>query len=112
MSQILNVNTSLHDVSIVTIPYSQINAIKSVQILHKCDKNHTKVIKVNCSLLENEENYGVIGHIFTKSYLDINEDTIYCNVYTDTIKFLLSDQNDNPVTLDENIYINLQLEIA
>lgn len=111
MSQILNITIGIHDNTTVRIPYSQISAIKSVQILHNCNRNHDKVIKINCSLLENEENYGVLGHIFTKSKLDINEDTIWCNVYTDAIRFWLSDSNDSTVTLDEDIYVNMQLLI-
>lgn len=111
MSQHVNITTQLHDSVVVKIPYSNITAIKSVQVLHNCNRAHNKVIKINCSLLENEENWGLIAHIFTNSHLDINEDIIYLNAYTDSIRFWLSDQNDIPVCLDENIIINVSLLI-
>lgn len=109
MSQILNVSTAINNRTDVHIPKSKIVAIKSVQILHKCNEPHNKVIKVNTNLLENEENYGTIGHIFTNSKLDINEDIIYTDYYTDTINLFLTDQNDLPVNLHENIYISMTL---
>ena len=76
MSQIINITKGIHDNITVHIPYVNITAIRSIQVLHKCNENHSNVVKINCSLLENEENYGLIGHIFTNSKLDINDDPI------------------------------------
>ena len=63
MSQIINITQPIHDSITVHIPYVNITAIRSIQVLHKCNENHSNVVKINCSLLENEENYGLIGHI-------------------------------------------------
>lgn len=109
MSQILNITTTLHNESVIHIQYSNIISIKHIQILHKCNHSHNEIIRINCNLLENEDNYGLLGHIFTNSKLDINDDPIYIDKYTDTIKFWLSDNNDNPINIDEDIYINLML---
>jgi len=111
MSQIINITTPLHGEKTIRIPYSNITAIRCIQILHKCSETHGHVVKINCSLLEDEDNYGLIGHIFTNSKLDINDDPIYINRYTDYIKLYLCDLNDNPITLDEDIYVNLMIEI-
>ena len=111
MSQIINITQPIHDSITVHIPYVNITAIRSIQVLHKCNENHSNVVKINCSLLENEENYGLIGHIFTNSKLDINDDPININEYTDTIRLYLTDLNDNPITLHENIYVSLCLEV-
>jgi len=112
MSQIFNVTCAVNNSTTIYIPKCQIVSIKSVQILHKCDDVHNKVIKINTNLLENEDNYGVIGHIFTKSKLDINEEEIFTDCYTDVIKLFLTDQNDMPVSLHENIYVCLSLLIG
>ena len=80
MSQIINITQAIHDSIIVNIPYVNITAIRSIQVLHKCNETHGKVVKINCSLLENEENYGLIGHIFTNSKLDINDDSIWSTI--------------------------------
>ena len=111
MSQIINITRAIHDSIIVNIPYSNITAIRSIQVLHKCNETHGKVVKIYCSLLENEENYGLIGHIFTNSKLDINDDPIYINEYTDTIRLYLTDLNDNPVSLHEDVYVSICLEV-
>ena len=111
MSQILNISKPLHDRISINIPYSNITAIRCIQVLHKCSETHGHVVKINCSLVENEENYGLIGHIFTDSKLDINDDPIYINEYTDNITLYLTDLNDDPIVLDENIYVSLCLEI-
>ena len=111
MSQIINITQAIHDSSVLALPYVNITAIRSIQVLHKCNENHGNVVKINCSLLENEENYGLIGHIFTNSKLDINDDPIYINEYTDIIRLYLTDLNDNPISLHENIYVSLCLEV-
>ena len=111
MSQIINITQPIHDSITVHIPYVNIPPIRSIQVLHKCNENHSNVVKINCSLLENEENYGLIGHIFTNSKLDINDDPIYINEYTDNIRLYLTDLNDNPISLHENIYVSLCLEV-
>ena len=111
MSQIINITQPIHDSITVHIPYVNITAIRSIQVLHKCNENHSNVVKINCSLLENEENYGLIGHIFTNSKLDINDDPIYINEYTDNIRLYLTDLNENPLSLHEDVYVSLCLEI-
>ena len=111
MSQILNVTTFLHNESVIHIQYSNIISIKHIQILHKCNHSHNEIIRINCNLLENEDNYGLIGHIFTNSKLDINDDPIYINEYTDTIRLYLTDLNDNPVSLHEDVYVSICLEV-
>ena len=55
MSQIINITQPIHDSITVHIPYVNITAIRSIQVLHKCNENHSNVVKINCSLLENEE---------------------------------------------------------
>lgn len=112
MSQIINITRAIHDSIIIKIPYVNITSIQSIQILHKCNDNHDGVIKINCSLLENEDNYGLIGHIFTNSKLDINDDHTDINIYTDTIRIYLTDLNDNQISLHEDIYVSLLLEIS
>ena len=111
MSQIINITQPIHDSITVHIPYVNITAIRSIQVLHKCNENHSNVVKINCSLLENEENYGLIGHIFTNSKLDINDDPIYINEYTDTIRLYLTDLNENPISLHEDVYVSICLEV-
>ena len=111
MSQILNVTTFLHNESVIHIQYSNIISIKHIQILHKCNHSHNEIIRINCNLLENEDNYGLIGHIFTNSKLDINDDPIYINEYTDNIRLYLTDLNDNPISLHEDVYVSICLEV-
>ena len=53
MSQIINITQPIHDSITVHIPYVSITAIRSIQVLHKCNENHGNVVKINCSLLVN-----------------------------------------------------------
>ena len=109
MEQTVNISIALHsDKTIKLDNHVHFTSIDSVQVLHRCDNAHNGVFKICCSLLRSYDNNGVIAHVFTKSNLSLDETKLLCNVYTDQVEFYIIDEHDNRITLDEDIFVNIQ----